>query len=363
MAEIQFGVWNIEWMNSLFEGDPPQFKAGDTKVRGPRKNNTVDDRIADVSGVINEMDLQVLVVVEGPNRVEELQLFFDRTEINGDWKCAVQQSGAQSVGLAVRTDTGVFQDPPFSQFDSSLADQAPLLKELTDPFLMLYGEFVKGNGQITNELNNQVNSHLTTYPSDHYKLPIIHRGNYINTNNLKYCFVLDGYSRYVVHWEIRERMTERDVEIVLQGAREKFPQARPRVISDNGPQFIARDFKEFIRISGMTHVRTSFNYPQSNGKLERWHGSLWSECIRPGTPLSIEDARRLVQRYVDYYNNQRLHSALGYIAPKDKLAGREETIFADRARKLKEARERRRMHKVEKKNVQCQSLAPALAGC
>ena len=136
MAEIQFGVWNIEWMNSLFEGDPPQFKAGDTQVRGPRKNNTVDDRIADISGVINEMDLQVLVIVEGPNRVEELQLFFDRPEINGDWKCAVQQSGAQSVGLAVRTDSGEFQDPPFTQFDSSLADQAPLLKAVTDPFPM-----------------------------------------------------------------------------------------------------------------------------------------------------------------------------------------------------------------------------------
>ena len=85
MTEIQFGVWNIEWMNSLFEGDPPQFKAGDTKVKGPRKNNTVADRISDISGVINEMGLQVMVVVEGPNRVEELQLFFDRDEIDGDW--------------------------------------------------------------------------------------------------------------------------------------------------------------------------------------------------------------------------------------------------------------------------------------
>ncbi|HTW59670.1 MAG TPA: hypothetical protein VMD99_16195 [Terriglobales bacterium] len=57
-------------------------------------------------------------------------------------------------------------------------------------------------------------------------------------------------------------------------------------------QFIARDFKEFIRISGMTHVRTSPYYPQSSGKIERWHKSLKSECIRPGTPLSREDARR-----------------------------------------------------------------------
>ncbi|RLC98557.1 MAG: hypothetical protein DRI46_11150, partial [Chloroflexi bacterium] len=107
-------------------------KQGDTKVRGPRKNNTVDDRIKDVSGVINEMYLHALVVVEGPNRVEELQLFFNRDEIAGDWKCALQQSGSQSVGLAIRTDTGAFQDPPFSQFDSSLADQAPLLKKITD---------------------------------------------------------------------------------------------------------------------------------------------------------------------------------------------------------------------------------------
>jgi transposase InsO family protein len=62
-------------------------------------------------------------------------------------------------------------------------------------------------------------------------------------------------------------MTEADIEMILQRAREKHPDARPRIISDNGPQFLARDFKEFIRIAGMTHVRTSPYYPQSNGKL------------------------------------------------------------------------------------------------
>ena len=82
---------------------------------------------------------------------------------------------------------------------------------------------------------------------------------------------------------------------------------------DNGPQFIAKDFKEFIRISGMSHVRTSPYYPQSNGKIERWHKSLKGECIRPGTPLSLEDARRLVEGYVEH----RLNSAVGYITPKD----------------------------------------------
>jgi transposase InsO family protein len=157
--------------------------------------------------------------------------------------------------------------------------------------------------------------------------------------------VLDGYSRFIVHWDLRESMTEADIEITLQRAREKFRGAKPRIISDNGPQFIARDFKEFIRISGMTHVRTSPYYPQSNGKLERWHKSLKSECIRPGTPLSIEDARRLIHSYVEHYNNVRLHSAIGYVTPMDMLAGRQTEILATRDRKLEEARRQRRVHR------------------
>lgn len=153
--------------------------------------------------------------------------------------------------------------------------------------------------------------------------------------------VLDGFSRYIVHCEIRTSMTEADVEIVLQRAREKFPEAHPRIISDNGPQYMAKDFREFIRISGMTHVRTSPYYPQSNGKQERWHGTLKRECIRPQTPLNLEDARRIVGNFVERYNSVRLHSAIGYVTPKDKLEGRAEAILAERDRKLQAARERR----------------------
>jgi transposase InsO family protein len=157
------------------------------------------------------------------------------------------------------------------------------------------------------------------------------------------CSILDGYSRYVVHWEIRETMEEAHVETILQRAREIFPDARPRIISDNGPQFVAKDFKEFIRIAGMTHVRTSPYYPQSNGKKERWYKTLKGECIRVLTPLSLEDARRIVADYVAHYNLVRLHSAIGYIAPKDKLDGKEKEIFDRRDLKLTEARERRKL--------------------
>ena len=137
-------------------------------------------------------------------------------------------------------------------------------------------------------------------------------------------------------------MIEADVEQIIQRAREKFPEATPRIISDNGPQFIARDFKEFIRICGMTHARTSPYYPQSNGKIERWHRILKEECIRPGTPLTLEDARRIVAKFVEHYNTVRLHSAIGYVTPQDKLHGRDKEILAARDRKLEAARERRK---------------------
>jgi putative transposase len=167
--------------------------------------------------------------------------------------------------------------------------------------------------------------------------------SYVNLAGTFYylCSVLDGYSRYIVHWELRETMKEAEVETVVQRALEKFPGVTPRIISDNGPQFLARDFKEFIRLTGMTHVRTSPYYPQSNGKLERWHGSLKRECIRPACPADADEARRRVTAFVDEYNHVRLHSALGYITPADKLNGLEQMIFAERDRKLEEARARR----------------------
>lgn len=176
-------------------------------------------------------------------------------------------------------------------------------------------------------------------PHDHWHIDI----SYLNLGGTFYFLisVLDGYSRSIVHWEISESMREQDVELVLQKALEKHPNAKPRIISDNGPQFIAKDFKSFLRIFGLSHVRTSPYYPQSNGKLERWHGSLKEECIRPSSPQTVEEATRRVSDYVQHYNEFRLHSAIGYVTPADKLAGRADAITEARDRRLEAARERR----------------------
>jgi transposase InsO family protein len=182
-------------------------------------------------------------------------------------------------------------------------------------------------------------------PHEHWHVDV----SYLNIAGTFYflCSVLDGCSRFIVHHEIREKMEEKDVATIIQRAKERHPGVTPRIISDNGPQFIAKDFKEFIRIAGMTHVKTSPYYPQSNGKIERWHKTLKGECIRVLTPLSLEDAQRIVSDYVLHYNTVRLHSAIGYVTPKDRLEGRHEAITQERDRKLDEAREKRRQKRAD----------------
>ena len=174
---------------------------------------------------------------------------------------------------------------------------------------------------------------------DHWHVDV----SYLNVAGTFYflCSVLDGFSRAIIHWEIRETMKEPEVETIIQRAMEKYPEHKPRVISDNGPQFVAKDFKQFIRLAGITHVRTSPYYPQSNGKLERWHGTLKKEDFRLKAPQNLEEARQVVGDFVKHYNEVRLPSALGYVTPHDMLAGRAKEIHANRDSKLEAARSKR----------------------
>ena len=195
-------------------------------------------------------------------------------------------------------------------------------------------------------------------PHEHWHTDIA----YLNLGGTFYylCAVLDGFSRVIVHWEIRESMKEPDVELVFQRALEAYPDAKGRVISDNGPQFIAKDFKNFVRLAGLTHVRISPYYPQSNGKLERWNATMKTEAIRMFQPQTVEDARQVVKTFVEHYNAKRLHSGIGYVAPFDMLNGRAEAIWAERDRKLEEARERRKKLRAEAKSCPAE-VQPAAA--
>ena len=154
--------------------------------------------------------------------------------------------------------------------------------------------------------------------------------------------VIDGYSRFIVHHELRTSMQEYDVQITLQRALEKYPGVHPRMITDNGPQYIAKDFAEFIRFKGLQHVRTSPAYPQSNGKIERFHATINQECLQRQSLINLEDARRQIASYIDYYNTKRLHSAIWYLTPEEVLNGKMTERLQERKEKLDVAAEHRK---------------------
>jgi len=134
--------------------------------------------------------------------------------------------------------------------------------------------------------------------------------------------VIDGYSRYIVHHELRMSMQEFDVQITIQRALEKYSLAKPRLITDNGSQFISKDFAEYLKQAGLQHIRTSIAYPQSNGKIERYHRTIHEECLMTKSLIDLDDARKQISGFIDYYNTKRLHSSLFYLTPEDFLNNR-----------------------------------------
>lgn len=178
-----------------------------------------------------------------------------------------------------------------------------------------------------------------TAPHQHWHTDI----KYVNYHGtfLFLISVIDGYSRYIVHHELRRSMQQFDVQLTLQRALEKYPGTKPRIISDNGPQFISKDFAEYLKLLGLQHIRTSVAYPQSNGKIERYHRTIHQDCLMKTSLINLDDARKQISSYIDYYNNKRLHSSLFYLTPEDFLIDRVEEKLKVRERKLKEAKLKR----------------------
>ncbi|AFN74244.1 integrase catalytic subunit [Melioribacter roseus P3M-2] len=175
-----------------------------------------------------------------------------------------------------------------------------------------------------------------TMPHQHWHIDI----KYVNFKGtfLFLIDIIDGYSRFIVNHELRMNMQEYDVQITLQKALEKFPGVKPRIISDNGSQFISKDFSEYLRLAGLTHIKTSIGYPQSNGKIEKFHSTINRECLNRYSFIDINDAKKQIKNFIDYYNTKRLHSSLSYLTPEDLLLGRANERLRERKRKIQKAK-------------------------
>ena len=167
---------------------------------------------------------------------------------------------------------------------------------------------------------------------------------YLWVNKRWYFFVgvLDSYSRYIVHWELLETMSASDVRAVTESALKKYPGVKPRIVTDNGVQFKSKEFRQLLKEFSLMDIKIRIHHPESNGRIERFHRSLREEALSDQQLKDKYQAIDIIKTWVDYYNHQRLHSALNYLSPVDYLNGNKDEKVSERRTKLKNALKKRR---------------------
>jgi transposase InsO family protein len=152
--------------------------------------------------------------------------------------------------------------------------------------------------------------------------------------------LIDGYSRYVVHWELLTTMRAADVRLVIQHALELRQLKDVEIVSDNGSQFTSADFKALVRQFELQHIRIRTYHPESNGTIERFHRST-REALEEADLRNLSHARELIGRWVKHYNETRLHASLQYLPPAEYFSGEPQRRLGDRLEKLERARRQR----------------------
>lgn len=162
--------------------------------------------------------------------------------------------------------------------------------------------------------------------------------------------VLDDFSRYIVAWKLCTTMAASDVTETLglalqaSGLDQAEVDRRPRLLSDNGPSYVANDLSEWLGEQGMRHTRGKPYHPMTQGKIERWHLSLKSRILLENYYLP-GDLERAVADFVDHYNHRRYHESLDNLTPADVYFGRAGRILVRRREiKRRTIEQRRRQH-------------------
>ena len=160
--------------------------------------------------------------------------------------------------------------------------------------------------------------------------------------------VLDDFSRYIIAWKLCSNMRAEDVTdtldmaLVASGCDHATVQHKPRLLSDNGPSYIAGELAEYIEAQKMSHVRGAPFHPQTQGKIERWHQTLKNRILLENYFLP-GDLEAQIEAFVEHYNHQRYHESLNNVTPADAYFGRAQTIIKQRERIKRQTIEYRRL--------------------
>lgn len=147
--------------------------------------------------------------------------------------------------------------------------------------------------------------------------------------------ILDDYSRYIIAWKLAPTMATSDVEETLELALEKSGlekvrvRHRPRLLSDNGPAYLSKELKQFLKRKDIDHIRGAPYHPQTQGKIERWHRSM-KNIVQLQNYYSPSQLAEAIDDFVEYYNNQRYHESLDNMTPASIYYGKEKEVRSER---------------------------------
>lgn len=173
---------------------------------------------------------------------------------------------------------------------------------------------------------------------------------YVSIGGRNYYLIsfLDEYSRYIVHWELLSSMDGHSVSTAAQAALEKLARdengnlfLRPLIRSDNGSGYVSREFGSVLDEHRLSHRRIKPHCPEENGVMERAYRTL-GEALEDEELSDYFTSLRVIERIIRWYNEARLHSALGFLRPADYYRGNPSELHEARRRKLAAARHRRR---------------------
>lgn len=167
--------------------------------------------------------------------------------------------------------------------------------------------------------------------------------SYINIDNRWWflIFFIDEYSRHIVHWELLWSMDANTILVEAEKALALEGRSRDPVIqTDNGPPFIAREFKRYLSFKEIAHKRIHPHTPEENAIVERGFRTI--KELAGSRFADLTEAKNKIKEMVDYYNNERLHSSLHYLRPIDYYRGNPIELLEIRREKIAYARERRR---------------------
>ena len=156
--------------------------------------------------------------------------------------------------------------------------------------------------------------------------------------------VLDDYSRYIISWEVCKNMETEDAKrsldeaIKLSGVSNE---EMPRLLTENGSCYTSIEFNNYLQRINMGHVKGAPYHPQTQGKIERYHRTM-KNIVKLEHYFFPDELRAKLAEFVNYYNNERYHEALGNVTPADVYFGRAKQIKMERHEmKLKTLKERR----------------------